>query len=331
MENKNNSDLVVIEQSTLNLSKPVLNIFRHQVTSPIIAIIILTVLFSVFTETFISSDNIMNILRNMSINFIIATGLTFVIIAGGIDLSVGSVVALSGAIAVGVFQATDSSWMGLLACLAVGTIVGLFNGIMIAKFDIQPFIMTLVTMIVARGATYMYTDGSPISNVGETIQWVGRGYLLGIPNPIIIMLVVFFVSWFILKRSTIGRYVYAIGGNPEAAKLSGINVDKYKIFTYAFCGFTASLAAVILISRLNSAAPNMGTNFEMDAVAAVVIGGTLLIGGTGSILGTLIGATLIGVLLNGMNMLGVDAFAQYIVKGAVILLAMLIYPRSKGN
>lgn len=297
------------------------------------ALVIMVALVTVFSEggTFMTGSNIINILRSVSTNGIIAIGMTFVILTGGIDLSVGSTLALSGAFAALTYNSTGSSGLAFLVCLATGLVVGLFNGIMVARFNVPPFIQTLVTMTAARGITFIVTNGTPVGRVGAFITFFGRGTLLGVPVPIVLMLLAFVVGWFLLTQTTLGRYTYAIGGSEECTKLSGVNVPYYKALAYVIAGLTASIGSLILIARLNSAQPSMGDKFEMDAIAAVVIGGTSLAGGSGTIIGTFIGTLILGVLMNGMNMLGVDSFAQYVVKGGVILFAVLLETRKKGR
>lgn len=292
------------------------------------ALVLLTVLLSVFADSFFSASNFTTILRTISTNGIIAVGMTFVVLTGGIDLSVGSVFALSGAFAAWTFNTMGSSLLGAVICLVIGVLFGLFNGVMVSYLNVPAFIQTLVTMTAARGIVYIFCDGTPINNVGDFIGTLGRGRILGFfPIPILLMILVFLAGWFLLNRTTLGRYVYAIGGNEECAKLSGVHVGKYKMIPYIISGLTAAIAALILCGRMNSAQPSMGEGFEMDAIAAAVVGGTSLSGGSGTIIGTLIGAMIIGVLMNGMNMLGLDSYAQYVVKGAVILLAVLIENR----
>lgn len=292
--------------------------------------VVLVTLFS-HSGTFMTWPNMINVLRSISTNGIIAIGMTFVILTGGIDLSVDSTLALSGAFAALTFNSTGSSELAFCVCLATGLAVGLFNGVMVAHFNVPPFIQTLVTMTAARGITFIVTNGTPIGKVGSFITFFGRGTILGFPVPILLMLVAYVIGWFILTRTTVGRYTYAIGGSEECTKLSGVSVRKYKTLVYVIGGLTASIGSLILIARLNSAQPSMGDKFEMDAIAAVVIGGTSLAGGTGTIVGTFIGTLILGVLMNGMNMLGVDSFAQYVVKGGVILFAVLLESRKKAR
>lgn len=297
----------------------------------ICALVLMIILLGIFADSFFSASNFLTILRTISTNGIIAVGMTFVVLTGGIDLSVGSVLALSGAFAAYTYNASGSSVMAAVICLICGLLFGLFNGVFIAFFNVPAFIQTLVTMTAARGIVYIFCDGTPINDVGGFIGAIGRGKMGGvIPIPILLTVFVFFAGWFLLNMTTVGRYTYAIGGNEECTKLSGVNVRIYKMVPYIISGLTTAIASLILCGRLNSAQPSMGDKFEMDAIAAVVVGGTSLAGGSGTMVGTLIGALIIGVLMNGMNMLGVDSYAQYVVKGAVILLAVLMESR-KGK
>lgn len=278
------------------------------------------------SPNFLTVNNLMNVLRQVSINALIAFGMTFVILTGGIDLSVGSILALTGAVTAGLLAGGMDPILAMLIGLVLGAILGAINGIIISKGNVAPFIATLATMTIYRGLTLVYTEGRPISGLGDSLsfQMIGKGYFLGIPVPVVTMVVAFAVLYFILKKTTFGRRVYAVGGNEEASRLSGIKVGRIKIYVYALTGALAALASLILTSRLNSAQPTAGNMFELDAIAAVVLGGTSLTGGRGWIVGTLIGALIIGVLNNGLNLIGVSSFFQQVVKGAVILLAVLI-------
>lgn len=281
---------------------------------------------TILNPDFLSVSNLMNVLRQVSINALIAFGMTFVILTGGIDLSVGSTLALTGAVTAGLMASGVDPIFAMLLGLLLGAVLGAINGIIIAKGKVAPFIATLATMTIYRGLTLVYTDGRPVSGLGDslTFQLLGKGYFLGIPIPVVTMIISFGVLYFILKKTTFGRRVYAVGGNEEASILSGINADRIKIYVYSLLGLLAALASLILTSRLNSAQPTAGEMFELDAIAAVVLGGTSLTGGRGWIVGTLIGALIIGVLNNGLNLIGVTSFFQQVVKGAVILLAVLL-------
>jgi len=293
---------------------------------PLIGLILLIIVVSILNPSFLAISNIFNVLRQVSISAIIAFGMTFVILTGGIDLSVGSTLALTGAVAASLLAGGTDPIVSMGITLILGLILGAFNGLIITKGKVAPFIATLATMTIYRGLTLVYTEGKPISGLGDHVsfQLFGKGYVLGIPVPVITMLISFCILAFILHKTTFGRRVYAVGGNEEAAKLSGINAGRVKIAVYAVSGFLAALSALILTSRLNSAQPTAGESYELDAIAAVVLGGTSLNGGKGWIFGTLIGALIIGVLNNGMNLIGVSSFWQQVVKGIVILLAVLL-------
>ena len=294
----------------------------------LITLLVLILIVSCLSDNFFTLNNIFNILQQTSINAIIAVGMTLVILTSGIDLAVGSIFALAGAVTASMIGADISPFIAICAALILSAILGAFSGVIIAKGKLQAFIATLVMMLILRGATLVYTKGSPISigtnDNSEMFEWIAFGRVFGIPVPIIIMLVVFAAAWYLLKYTRLGRYIYALGGNESATQLSGINVDKVKIIVYAMSGLLCAVASTIEVSRLSSAQPTAGTGYEMDAIAAVVLGGTSMSGGRGKIIGTLIGALILGFLNNGLNMLGVDAYYQMIVKGGVILLAVLV-------
>ncbi|WP_038704869.1 ABC transporter permease subunit [Planococcus sp. PAMC 21323] len=297
-----------------------------QKIAPFIGLFLIMSIITILNPDFLSVSNLMNVLRQVSINALIAFGMTFVILTGGIDLSVGSTLALTGAVTAGLMASGVDPIFAMLLGLLLGAVLGAINGIIIAKGKVAPFIATLATMTIYRGLTLVYTDGRPISGLGDslTFQMLGKGYFLGVPIPVVTMIISFAILYFILKKTTFGRRVYAVGGNEEASILSGINADRIKIYVYSLLGLLAAVASLILTSRLNSAQPTAGEMFELDAIAAVVLGGTSLTGGRGWIVGTLIGALIIGVLNNGLNLIGVTSFFQQVVKGAVILLAVLL-------
>jgi ribose transport system permease protein len=276
------------------------------------------------TPHFLTVSNLLNIAEQATIIAIIAVGMTFVIITGGIDLSVGSVLAFSGVVMASALQKEVPLPLALLIGLGVGLLCGLVNGILITVGRLPPFIATLGMMSVARGAALMFTEGRPISGFLEDFRSLATGEVLRIPAPVLIMIAVYVMAHFILRRTKLGRYTYAIGGNEEAALLSGINVRLYKSMVYGLAGMLAGLAAILLTARLNSAQPIAGMNYELDAIAATVIGGTSLLGGEGTVVGTLIGALIMAVLRNGLNLLGVSSFIQQVVIGSVIILAVLI-------
>ncbi len=278
----------------------------------------------ILTPHFLTISNLLNVAQQTSINAIIAVGLTFVIISGGIDLSVGSIVAFSGVVLGSLLQRDLPLPLALVGGVAMGMGCGLVNGLLITLGRLPPFIATLGMMSVARGGALLYTDGRPISGFRESFRWLATGEVLFVPVPVLLMIVVYLAAHFVLRRTRFGRYVYAIGGNEEAALLSGVPVRFHKTMVYGVGGALAGLAAILLTARLNSAQPIAGINYELDAIAATVIGGTSLMGGQGTVVGTLIGALIMGVLRNGLNLLGVSSFIQQLVIGAVIILAVLM-------
>ncbi|MFL7866794.1 ribose ABC transporter permease [Vibrio cincinnatiensis] len=299
----------------------------------LIALLFLVVVVSFLNPNFFTIDNILNILRQTSVNAIIAVGMTLVILTAGIDLSVGSVLALCGAFAASLIALEVPVFVAVPTALLAGAILGGISGIIIAKGKVQAFIATLVTMTLLRGVTMVYTDGRPIStgftDTADAFAWFGTGYALGIPVPVWMMVIVFAAAWYLLNHTRFGRYVYAMGGNESAARLSGINVARVKIGVYAICGLLSALAGIIVTSRLSSAQPTAGMGYELDAIAAVVLGGTSLMGGKGRIMGTLIGALIIGFLNNALNLLDVTSYYQMIAKAVVILLAVLVDNKNK--
>lgn len=294
----------------------------------LITLLALIIFVSCLSDNFFTLNNFFNILQQTSINAIIAVGMTLVILTSGIDLSVGSTFALAGAITASIIGYDMSPFIAIATSLLLGALLGAFSGLIIAKGKLQAFIATLVMMLILRGVTLVYTKGSPIStgmnDNSDFFEWFAFGRVFGIPVPIVIMMFVFVFAWYLLKYTRLGRYIYALGGNEAATRLSGINVDRVKIIVYAISGVLCALASTIEVARLSSAQPTAGTGYEMDAIAAVVLGGTSMSGGRGKIIGTLIGALILGFLNNGLNMLGVDAYYQMIVKGVVILLAVLV-------
>jgi ribose/xylose/arabinose/galactoside ABC-type transport system permease subunit len=294
------------------------------------AFVLLTSVLALISPPFRTLSNLENILQQSSANGIMAVGMTLVIITAGIDLSVGSVLALSAVVASSFAHPDAPSLivpilLGLLVGLACGTV----NGILIAKRRLAPFIVTLGMMTVARGFALVYTNGRPIIDLSDAYDEIGGGYLAGIPVPAIIFVAIVLLGAFILHFTRFGRYVYAVGGNELAAKVSGINTDRILIGVYALTGALAGLAGIVLSSRVMSASPATGAGYELDAIAAVVIGGTSLSGGTGSIAGTLVGVLIIGVMNNGLDLLNVSSYWQQIVKGFIIVLAVLLDKMSK--
>lgn len=287
---------------------------------------------------FLSHENMLIVLRQVSINGILAIGMTFVIITAGVDLSVGSVLALSGIVAAR-FATTNSGLaigdsaqavlMPLIIALGIGIICGLINGTILARYRLQPFIVTMGMLSAARGLTLLTTDGNPVSQLNSDFRLLGNGYLLGIPVPVMIFLLLFVTAWILLNKTLFGRYIYAVGGNSKSARTSGINVVRIKVLAYTLCGALAGIAGLILTARTGSAQTNAGAAYELDAIAAVVIGGTSMAGGVGTLLGTLFGVLIIGVMNNGLDLLGVQSYYQQIIKGALIVAAVLLDPSRK--
>lgn len=297
---------------------------RTPVFYPLVGLVVVSLVMVFASGSFLSASNISNIMRQVSINALIAVGMTFVILTGGIDLSVGAVMALAGTLAAGLMASGVNGVLALIVCLVAGLLFGAANGICVAYAGMPPIIVTLATMGIARGLGLIYTGGYPISGLPAWVNWFGAGRISGIDVPILIMLAVYAVAWLLLERTAFGRYVYAIGGNETATRLSGVRVPRAKLLVYALSGFTAAIAAVVLTGRLMSGQPNAGQGFELDAIAAVVLGGTSIAGGRGSLIGTLLGALLLGVLNNGLNMVGVNPYVQTVVKGVIILFAIFI-------
>jgi ribose transport system permease protein len=298
----------------------------------LIALVILIVVVSSISPNFFTLNNLFNILQQTSVNAIMAVGMTLVILTSGIDLSVGSLLALTGAVAASIVGLEINALLAVVAALMLGLVIGAVTGVIVAKGKVQAFIATLVMMLLLRGVTMVYTNGSPIntgfSDAADLFGWFGIGRPLGIPSPVWIMAVVFISAWYILHHTRLGRYIYALGGNEAATRLSGISVDKVKVVVYALCGLLSALAGIIEVARLSSAQPTAGTGYELDAIAAVVLGGTSLSGGKGRVMGTLIGALILGFLNNALNLLSVSSYYQMIVKAVVILLAVLVDNKS---
>jgi len=290
----------------------------------VIAFIIICAAMTVLSPVFLTVTNVRNVIRQSSIFGIMAVGMTFVILTGGIDLSVGSILAVAGAFSAGMLKGGLGIVPIVLLALVLGIGCGLANGLLITIGRIAPFVVTLGMMSIARSLTLIYTKGYPISGFTGSFRFIGGGEILSMPFPIIVFLLTVVVAWLILTQTRVGRYTYAIGGNEETVKLSGINADFYKTVVYVISGITAAMSALILTSRLNSAEPVAGQGYELDVIAAVVIGGTSLSGGRGSVWGTLIGALLIGVINNGMNLLGISPYFQLLVKGLIIIGAVLL-------
>jgi ribose transport system permease protein len=278
----------------------------------------------ILTPYFLTISNLLNVAEQTSINAIVAVGMTFVILSGGIDLSVGSIVALSGVVLGLALRADQPLPIALALALGVGAVSGLVNGLFVTLGGLPPFIVTLGTMSIARGAALLVTEGRPISGFAPSFRVVATGRVAFVPAPVVVTAIVYVIAHLVLTGTAFGRYVYAIGGNEEATRLSGVAVRFHKSMIYVVAGLMSAIAAVILTARLNSAQPIAGMMYELDAIAATVIGGTSLMGGEGTLAGTLVGALIMGVLRNGLNLLGVSSFLQQIVIGGVIVIAVLL-------
>ncbi len=289
------------------------------------AMILFLYIFPRTHATFLTRTNIFNVLRQNAPNLLLSCGMTMVIILGGIDLSVGSIIAMSGVLGAGVVVWGGApEIVGILVAVLSGLLFGLCNGFIIAMTQIPPFIVTLASMNIAKGIAYVFSGGKPIRCMTDAWKFLGAGFVGPVPTPVITMFVVFIVAVLFLNRTKLGRHIYAVGGNDTAAKFSGISTAKVKFVVYSFSGLMAGLAGITIASRLYSGTCTSGDGAEMDAIAAVVVGGTSMSGGSGRLGGTLIGALIIGILTNGLNLMGVNSDWQYIIKGAVILLAVYV-------
>jgi ribose/xylose/arabinose/galactoside ABC-type transport system permease subunit len=302
---------------------PLINRFKSY--GIFIAFFLICIIISIISPQFLTVSNWTIIFTQVSINALLAFGVTFVIITGGIDLSLGSMVAVTGVVASLLAHPDDYAVIvPIVIGLLSGVLIGAFNGFVITKSKIAPFIVTLGTMTIARGLALIITKGRPISNLSDSFNFIGGGSLFGIPFPILILIFVFIICTIILNKTVLGRYIYAIGGNEQAAKVSGINVNKIKMIVYIISGLLAGLAGILLTSRVTTGQPNAGAGFELDAIAAAVIGGTSTTGGVGTIAGTMIGALLIGVINNGLDLMNVTSYYQQVVMGAIIIGAVVL-------
>jgi len=308
---------------------------RFQSVAALLLMVIALSLTPQISSTFLSQENALNVLRQISVNLCLSIGMTLVILSGGIDLSVGSVLAFAGAVAAGLLKngvalpvfgvvVQFTAFGALVAGLLVGTALGLFNGWVITRFKLPPFVATLGMLSIARGLTQLWTKGFPITGLGADFGFIGTGHWLGLPMPVWISAVLVAVFVLVTRRTRLGRYLYAIGGNERAALLSGLNLRAVKVTVYALGGALAGVAGLLLTARLDSATPNAGIGYELDSIAAVVIGGTSLSGGRGTVLGTVLGCLIIGVLNNGLVLLEVSPFWQQVIKGVVILAAVAV-------
>jgi ribose transport system permease protein len=285
----------------------------------------IALIFALGSDQFLTIANLTNVALQTSIIAIVAIGMTFTILTAGIDLSVGSVMALGGALAAGFFVRQGlGTFPAIALALLAGALVGAVNGLLIVKGKMPPFIATLATMAVARGLTLVYTEGRPIAGIDETFIFLGNGKIGGIPMPVIIMLLVFIAAYLVLRYTRFGNYVYATGGNEEVSRLAGIRTSLIIWSVYVISGFTAAIGGILLVARLWSAQPNAAVGLELDAIAAPVLGGVSLFGGVGSVTGTLAGAFILGILSNGLNLMGVPSFYQQVIKGVVLILAVMI-------
>ncbi len=293
--------------------------------SALIILIGIALIFALGTENFRSTSNLMNIAVQTSIIAILAIGMTFVILTAGIDLSVGSMVALSGALAAGLaVQQELGTFAGITVALLAGAAVGLANGVLIVHGKLPPFAVTLAMLAIVRGLTLLYTQGRPISGIDEQFIFLGNGEVLGVAMPVIILAVVFVIAYVVLHFTHFGRNVYATGGNEEVSRLAGIPTARVTISAYVISGFLAALGGVLLVARLWSAQPNAAVGWELDAIAASVLGGVSLFGGVGSVAGTMVGAFILGILSNGLNLMRVSPFLQLVIRGIVLILAVML-------
>ncbi|WP_028392032.1 ABC transporter permease [Bacillus cihuensis] len=291
----------------------------------LLALTALVIVITILSPNFLTTSNMLNLFKQVSINAILAIGMTFVVLTKGIDLSVGSILAFSGIVTASLVTGNDTNlFLGIAAGLGTGLVLGLVNGLVVAKWKVAPFIVTLGVMSIARGLTYIYSNGRPISGLSNSFLVIGTGGFLGIPISVWIVLIVFGFCSVLLYRTKLGRHIYAVGGNENAAKTSGLNVDRTLMSVYCISGLLAGLAGVLLTSRVSSGLPQAGMSYELDAIAAVVIGGTSLAGGRGRLWGTLVGALIIGVLNNGLDLLAVSSYWQQVVKGTIIIIAVLV-------
>ena len=302
---------------------------------PLMVLLVTSIVISILEPRFLTTGNLMTILRQTSINAVIATGMTFVILVGGIDLSVGSVLGFTGAIAATMISGGTNIVVVILTVLILGTFIGFVNGSLITVGRLQPFIATLGTVTLLRGLLLVFSQGRPIgtgnTEGSELFNAIGRGFFGPIPIPVYLMLFIFIIAYYMLNHTRIGRYIYSTGSNEEATMYSGIKTNRVKLLVYAASGMMASIAGVLITARLGSAQPTAGAGYELDAIAAVVLGGTSMAGGIGTITGTAIGALIIGVLNNALNIMQVSSYYQDVAKGIVILVAVLMDRKKKAS
>ncbi|PKM49327.1 MAG: ribose ABC transporter permease [Firmicutes bacterium HGW-Firmicutes-7] len=304
-------------------------IFQVNIYRSVLILLTICVFAAFLSPDFLSASNLFNVFKQIAVAGIVACGMTFVILTGGIDLSVGSIVGLSGVMSAGVLATTGSPILAVLTAIGIGILCGAVNGFFVAKCEIPPFIATLGMMTLLRGCVLVYTKGSPIPVKIDSYKFIGKGNILGIPFPIILLTLLFILAHYILTQTAFGRSVYAFGGNKEAARLSGIAIKKTEWMVYVINGFLCGVAAIVLTARLGSAQSTSGGGIEMDAIAAVILGGTSLSGGTGFVLPTVVGAMIMGIIDNILTLMNVNPHATNIVKGAVILIAVLVDKKVK--
>lgn len=301
-----------------------INIYRS-----VLILLVICVFATILSPSFLSVTNLFNVFKQITVAGIVGCGMTFVILTGGIDLSVGSILGLSGVLASGVLAATENTFLAIAVALMIGILCGSVNGFFVSICEIPPFIATLGMMTLLRGVILVYTKGSPIPIKVDSYKFLGKGSIVGIPVPVIILILVFLLAHYILTQTSYGRSVYAVGGNREAARLSGIRVKANEFLVYALNGLMCGIAGLILTARLGSAQSTSGTGIEMDAIAAVILGGTSLSGGVGFVLPTVVGAMIMGIIDNILTLMNVNPHATSIVKGAVILIAVLVDKKVK--
>lgn len=301
-----------------------INIYRS-----VLILLVICIFATILSPSFLSVTNLFNVFKQITVAGVVGCGMTFVILTGGIDLSVGSILGLSGVLAAGVLESTGNTAFAVALALAVGVLCGAVNGFFVSFCEIPPFISTLGMMTLLRGCVLVYTKGSPISIKSDAYKFFGKGAIAGIPVPVLILILLFLLAHYILTQTSYGRSIYAFGGNREAARLSGISTRFTEWMAYTINGLMCGIAGVLLTARLGSAQSTSGTGIEMDAIAAVILGGTSLSGGVGFVLPTVVGAMIMGIIDNILTLMNVNPHATNIVKGAVILIAVLVDKKVK--
>jgi ribose transport system permease protein len=319
-------------QPTTPKTAPFVNLkFSLRDAGTLLGLILIIVVFSALSPVFLTAPNWINILQQSSINAAIALGMTLVIISGGIDLSVGPTAALSAVIGASLMVSGVPVPLAIMASLGVGMLCGLFNGVLVAYAGLQPFIVTLGGLSLYRALALIYTGGNPVFGIPPEFRALTNGTVFGVPNPVVAVAIIALILWVVLNKTPLGEYILAVGGNEEAARIAGVPVAKTKVATFVISGTLASIAALILVGRLGAAEPTIGNLWELDAIAAAAIGGASLMGGKGSIVGTIIGAIILGALRNGLTLMNVQAFYQLLATGVIIIVAMLIDRATRGR